>query len=318
MATHGLSDAGSKIPQVEISCFSNNPNNDLCKNLVNAQRAVSSKRIGSYGIKVKDNILVCGGVSEATRSPILNCDTLKSLQLWNQDSVTFREGKTYAAFAQTLSGEFFVTGGFTGNLDNNYLSDEVSSRTQIIVNEKLIKDGPDLPKALACHSMIHIEDRYFMISGGIDTKFRLASPGSFYINYVTGDYLELPLMELGRANHAALKHVSEYDREMRIFVAGGRHFSTQGSIGSNIQTLYTKTTEIFLPKNRTWTQGPDLPFTLAFASVVYTPKGNWIVGGKTDPNNINSVSFSFPFIEFDHIPIRYCRLLCIFLVYLKS
>ncbi len=45
--------------------------------------------------------------------------------------------------------------------------------------------------------------------------------------------------------------------------------------------MFLKSTEIFHPKTRTWINGPDLPFELAYATVVTTPKESWIVGGKT-------------------------------------
>ena len=67
--------------------------------------------------------------------------------------------------------------------------------------------------------MVHIEDRYFMVLGGFDTPYKMASPSSFYINYVTGDYLDLPFMQLGRANHACLKYVTDEGELMVNFLS---------------------------------------------------------------------------------------------------
>ena len=85
----------------------------------------------------------------------------------------------------------------------------ITDETLIIKSHKSIKPGPTLPRKSAAHCMVHIEDRYFMVLGGFDTPYKMASPSSFYINYVTGDYLDLPFMQLGRANHACLKYVTD-------------------------------------------------------------------------------------------------------------
>ncbi len=91
--------------------------------------------------------------------------------------------------------------------------------TLIIKDSKVIKQGPSLPRTLAGHCLVHIEDRYFMVIGGIDSNsLRLTSPASFYVNYQTGDYLELPYMKLGRANHACLTMKSKHDGEMRVII----------------------------------------------------------------------------------------------------
>ena len=55
-------------------------------------------------------------------------------------------------------------------------------------------------------------------------------------------------------------------------------------------TVYLDTTEIFLPEEKRWIEGPKLPFPLAFASSVFTPKGNWIVGGRTSYSDPSAVS----------------------------
>ena len=85
-----------------------------------------------------------------------------------------------------------------------YLKDD----TFIIKNVDSVEKGVKLPKAVAAHCMVHIEDRYFMIIGGFDNPYKMASPASYYINYITGDYLELPNLHLARANHVCMKWVS--------------------------------------------------------------------------------------------------------------
>ena len=93
----------------------------------------------------------------------------------------------------------------------------ITDTTIIITDSRTIKEGPTLPRNVAGHCMVHIEDRYFMIIGGFDTPYKMASPGAFYINYITGDYLDLPNMYLGRANHACLKWISPEGELMVIF-----------------------------------------------------------------------------------------------------
>ena len=97
---------------------------------------------------------------------------------------------------------------FQGDLDVNQIGQSLTDETLIVKSYKSIKNGPTLPRKLAAHTMVHIEDRYFMVAGGFDTPYKMASPASFYINYITGDYLDLPFMQLGRANHICLKYVT--------------------------------------------------------------------------------------------------------------
>ena len=46
---------------------------------------------------------------------------------------------------------------------------------------------------------------------------------------------------------------------------------------------YTSSCEIFHLRTKTWAKCNDLPYPLAFATVISTPKGAWILGGKTSP-----------------------------------
>ena len=85
----------------------------------------------------------------------------------------------------------------------------ITDTSIIITDSRTIKEGPRLPRNVAGHCMVHIEDRYFIIIGGFDTQFKMTSHATYYINYVTGDYLELPFMHMARANHACLKFVSD-------------------------------------------------------------------------------------------------------------
>ena len=71
-------------------------------------------------------------------------------------------------------------------------------------------------------------------------------------------------------------------------MAGGRYFKYLGSGVRAVET-YTKSCEMFNVRKRTWSFCADLPFPLAYADVISTPKGAWILGGKKDPFIIASV-----------------------------
>ena len=49
---------------------------------------------------------------------------------------------------------------------------------------------------------------------------------------------------------------------------------------------------MFHLRTKTWTQCNDLPYPLAFATVISTPKGAWILGGKTSPFERASVQMN--------------------------
>ena len=55
---------------------------------------------------------------------------------------------------------------------------------------------------------------------------------------------------------------------------------------------YTSSCEMFHIRTKTWTQCNDLPYPLAFATVISTPKGAWILGGKTSPFERASVQMN--------------------------
>ena len=49
---------------------------------------------------------------------------------------------------------------------------------------------------------------------------------------------------------------------------------------------------MFYLRTKTWTKCNDLPYPLAFATVISTPKGAWILGGKTSPVERASVKMN--------------------------
>ena len=64
--------------------------------------------------------------------------------------------------------------------------------------------------------------------------------------------------------------------------------------GVLLENLLTST-EIFDTETETWSDGPKLPISLAFATVVSTPLGTFIMGGQTvggDPSSATGKSFS--------------------------
>ena len=64
--------------------------------------------------------------------------------------------------------------------------------------------------------------------------------------------------------------------------------------GVLLENLLTST-EIFDTETETWSDGPELPISLAFATVVSTPLGTFIMGGQTvggDPSSATGKSFS--------------------------
>ena len=64
--------------------------------------------------------------------------------------------------------------------------------------------------------------------------------------------------------------------------------------GVLLENLLTST-EIFDTETETWSDGPELPISLAFATVVSTPLATFIMGGQTvggDPSSATGKSFS--------------------------
>ena len=64
---------------------------------------------------------------------------------------------------------------------------------------------------------------------------------------------------------------------------------------------YTSSCEMFHLRTKTWTQCNDLPYPLAFATVISTPKGAWILGGKTSPFERASVQMNLIFFLLSRI-----------------
>lgn len=283
--SHGEGSNAGVVIQPEYRCFDVFPSDKYCTSAIPSSMEMTETRLGAFGVKTtRGEILVCGGVPPDKSGPLDTCDVFKSSawQMKADHSDLFQ--RSYAASAQAPTKEYFVTGGFTGNLDINDLS-SITDSTLVISGRNQIQAGPTMPKKLGGHCMIHIEGKYFMLIGGIEAKVKITSPGSFYINYINGDYLELPYMKLGRMNHACMKHVSQFDDEIRVVVAGGRYFSSANGFAS-IEQVYSRTSEIFIASSRSWIQGPDLPFPLAYAVSVVTPLQTIIIGGKTDLDTV--------------------------------
>lgn len=71
-------------------------------------------------------------------------------------------------------------------------------------------------------------------------------------------------------------------------VAGGRFWEKLRADDLD-KEVYRRDIEIFYPHNNTWSKGPSIPFPLAFAVAVSTPRGAWILGGKTEPHKDEAV-----------------------------
>ena len=78
----------------------------------------------------------------------------------------------------------------------------------------------------------------------------------------------------------------------QIIVAGGRYFKGGATFADPVVETYTSSCEMFHLRTKTWTKCNDLPYPLAFATVISTPKGAWILGGKTSPVDRASVKMN--------------------------
>ena len=74
---------------------------------------VASTRIGGFGMKFTDDVLICGGV-DINKRPLLTCDILKRKSYWEFDVSKLEESRTNAATAPSPYKDWFVTGGFVG------------------------------------------------------------------------------------------------------------------------------------------------------------------------------------------------------------
>ena len=183
------------------------PTDAYCANVVTPPMEITSTRLGSFAVAFNKDIMVCGGIS-TSRTALQSCDLLQDLSRWKFNQKTIKN-RSFAASSQSPYRDWFITGGFiTKELNSLYFGPDITDTTLIIGKDWKIREGPTLPYKVASHCMIHVEDRYFMVIGGMDENIRKTSPTSFYINYMTGDYLPLPFMKEGRANAACIKHYS--------------------------------------------------------------------------------------------------------------
>ena len=281
LITHGTSLPTLGLKQLEFNCFRMQPEDTYCQSELTSFQEIPSTRLGSFAIAYNQDVLVCGGVN-VNRQGQDSCDLLKNIKQWNFGFKQMDQPRSFAAAALGESKEWFVTGGYLAESLNKLFYGYHITDTTLIINDKWqIREGPTLPYRLAGHCMVHVEDRYFMVVGGMDESVKVANPGSFYVNYITGDYMPLPYMQQSRTNLVCLKHYTP-SGDTLIIAAGGRYFHKPNH-KKEVLTKYLDSTEIFSTSQKRWIPGPKLPRPLAFASSVVTPKASWIVGGRYDP-----------------------------------
>ena len=203
--THGLGVPSAGLLQLEVNCFRMNPKDTYCANVLTTPMEISATRLGAFAVGYKKDIMVCGGIS-ATRTALKTCDILYDMARWKFDFKKLNS-RAFAASSQSPYNDWFITGGFMSDeLNSQMFGPAISDTTLIIDKDWNIQEGPTLPSKVASHCMVHVEDRYFMVIGGMDENIRKTSPNSFFINYITGDYMPLPFMKESRANLACIKH----------------------------------------------------------------------------------------------------------------
>ena len=288
LITHGLSLPELGLQQLEFNCFRMQPEDTYCQSDLTSNQEITSTRLGSFAIAYNHDVMVCGGIN-TNRKAQKSCDLLKNSK-WFFGIKEMDNFRSFASAAQAVSKEWFITGGYMAESLNSLNFGYHITDTTLVINDKWqIREGPTMPYKLAGHCMVHLEDRYFMVVGGQDENIRLGNIGAFYMNYITGDYMPLPYMKQSRINLACIKHYS-LSGDVLVIAAGGRYFHKPESIADQAPVKYLDTTEVFSTKQKRWIEGPKLPFPLAFASTVFTPNGNWIVGGRTDPLDLTMVS----------------------------
>ena len=287
LITHGLSFTNIEFPQLEFNCLRMQPEDTYCQSDLTFNQEIPATRLGSFAVGYNEEVMICGGMN-TNRKAQKSCDLLK--KKWHFGFKDMENHRSFASAAQAESKEWFITGGYMADSLNSLNFGYHITDTTLVINDKWqIREGPTMPYKLAGHCMVHIEDRYFMVVGGQDENIRLANPGAFYMNYITGDYMPLPYMKQSRMNLACIKHYS-LSGDVLVIAAGGRYFNKPESISDQASPMYLDTTEVFSTKHKRWIEGPKLPFPLAFASSVVTPRESWIAGGRTDPLDSNMIS----------------------------
>ena len=78
---------------------------------------------------------------------------------------------------------------------------------------------------------------------------------------------------------------------------GGRIWSKQSG---QLSERFLDSTEVFDVETETWSEGPNLPTTLAFATAVTTPLATFIVGGQFVGGDLGSVTGQILKLDYDN------------------
>lgn len=215
MITHGLGASQLENKQPTYICMSQKSETSYCIKSKLSSLTAKTRRIGGFGMVFGNNVKVCGGTSDINADEgLLTCDTLESYTVWQHLSDTINISRTYSAYASAPNGDWYITGGFSVGLEGYLLGQPLDS-TIAYTSHDTPKVTPKLPFRLGCHCMLHVEDKYFAIFGGMKTHLDMTSSQAYYINYRTGDYMNIPYLHTGRANHGCFKVYSR-DNNIRV------------------------------------------------------------------------------------------------------
>lgn len=117
--------------------------------------------------------------------------------------------RLYAATAQALNGDWWITGGFKEDITSKTVHVPLDS-TEIVYGDWLKRPVEiySLPINVSSHCMVHVEHDIFWLAGGMNALLNLTLPEAYYQNYLDGSYRALPYLTHPRANHVCFKRLS--------------------------------------------------------------------------------------------------------------
>ncbi len=267
-------DANEVIPASEVMCMSQRPSYFSAYCSRDGDLDFSLEAFGSVTLLHKNFIYSCGGlINGQVTSVCYQIDP--SVIVWTaSETLSLSEPRMFPAITLSATGDWIISGGYN---DEPSESKHVTSRGMEIVNERVQRKERDMPISLSQHCIVHLHCYYYFYAGGTSIVSNLALPSAYYQHVKTGNYHKLKPMKVARSNHVCFAEPGK-GKHKKIYVVGGRNWIEQdGVLTENI----LRSTEIFDTETETWSDGPDLPTPLAYATVVSTPLAVFILGGKT-------------------------------------
>ena len=207
------------------------------------------------------DIRLCGGCNKEEDSS--DCYRLTGTE-WRETDESLQQARSLAACVQLENDNFWITGG---NSTNHYGVSQSSEVFNSTTNN--FETDVDLLQATAGHCMVKINRTHTYMAG--------SEYGPKYTAYIVNhentpfNITELPGGMKNRWGCACgvIKQTPQYPEERDIlFVAGGGHMDVAAS------------TELYLPQQNTWIDGPPIPTVLRYGGFVNVDGATIMITGE--------------------------------------